>query len=102
MTKKGNSKKDKKRIFMAFIILVGLISALVGTLFNDWAQILDNKKSVSELNSQYTELLENEASLESEVTKLQDSDYVARYAREKFLYSKDGEMIIRLPEEKSE
>ena len=36
--------------------------------------------------------------LKSEVAKLQDPDYVARYAREKYLYSKSGEIIIRIPE----
>ena len=28
--------------------------------------------------------------------KLNDPDYIARYARETYLYSKDGEYIIRL------
>ena len=36
--------------------------------------------------------------LEQEVTKLQDEDYVLRYAREKYGYSKDGELIIRINE----
>ena len=36
--------------------------------------------------------------LEGTVTKLQDPDYVARYAREKYLFSKDGEIIIRIPD----
>ena len=31
-----------------------------------------------------------------EVEKLKDPDYVARYAREQFLYSKDGEFNIRI------
>ena len=31
--------------------------------------------------------------------KLQDPDYIARYAREKYFYSKDGEYIIKIPEE---
>ena len=30
---------------------------------------------------------------------LQDKDYLARYAREKYFYSKDGEVIIRMPSE---
>ena len=34
-----------------------------------------------------------------DVDKLQDPDYIARYAREKYLYSKDGEFIIKIPEE---
>ena len=30
------------------------------------------------------------------VTKLQDEDYVLRYAREKYLYSKNGEKILKI------
>ena len=32
----------------------------------------------------------------NEIQKLRDPEYLARYAREHFLYSKDGEYIIRL------
>ena len=39
---------------------------------------------------------EKEEVLKSDATKLQDPDYVARYAREKYLYSKDGEIILQI------
>ena len=39
-------------------------------------------------------MLESEESLEGEVVKLQDPEYVAKYAREKYLFTKDGELII--------
>ena len=41
----------------------------------------------------------NKEKLESDVIKLQDPDYVAKYAREKYLYSKDGELIIKIIDE---
>ena len=34
-----------------------------------------------------------------EVTKLHDDDYVARYAREKYMYSLPGEFIIKITED---
>ena len=44
-------------------------------------------------------LLEKEENvLESDIQKLKDPAYVARYAREKYLYSKEGEIIIRIPD----
>ena len=61
-------------------------------------KILQNKRKINSLNSEYTSLLEKEESLNSEVTKLQDPDYVARYAREKYMYSLPDEVIIRIPE----
>ena len=43
-------------------------------------------------------LKEKEAELKVDVERLEDPDYVARYAREKYMYSKEGEIILRLPE----
>ena len=37
--------------------------------------------------------------LETDVVKLQDPDYVAKYAREKYLYTKDGELVIKIIDE---
>ena len=70
----------------------------MGSFFSDWSQILENKREVKVLSEEYKELQEAESSLESEVTKLQDPEYIARYAREKFLYSKEGEIILRIPD----
>ena len=59
---------------------------------------MQNKKQIKTLTNNYTNLLEEEESLNSEITKLQDPDYVARYAREKYMYSLPNEVIIRIPE----
>ena len=93
------SKKAKRRVTILTVLLIGLIVGLGASFFSNWATILENKKEASKLNSEYKELLEKETALKSEVTKLQDPDYVARYAREKYLYSKNGEIIIRIPDE---
>ena len=42
-------------------------------------------------------LKEKEDELKVDASKLQDPDYIARYAREKYSYSKDGEIILRIP-----
>lgn len=78
------------------LAVVLFIVILISTVFNDVVQIYQNKSQTKELNARYTELLEEEASLNSEVVKLQDPDYIARYAREKFLYTKDGEKILTI------
>lgn len=97
----NNEKKHNKasrRIFFASFISVCLIIAVVGTMFSYWVQIYNNVKETEKLSSQYDELLTEESNLKSEVNKLQDPDYIARYARENYLYSKDGEKIIRVVE----
>lgn len=95
--KRGAYTSSRKRLFVATFIIVGLFSLLVGTMFPTWSQIYKNRKETEKLSKELESLLEEEASLQSEVTKLEDSDYLARYAREKYLYSKQGELILRIP-----
>ena len=54
------------------------------------------KNENKELNVKLGNLKEEEEVLKSEVKKLKDPVYVAKYAREKFLYSGDDEYIIRM------
>ena len=98
MEKGKVTKKVKRRLIFQTLLLFVLIFALVFSVFNDWTKILKNRKQINELNTTYNNLLEQEQSLNSEVTKLQDPDYVARYAREKYMYSLPDEVIIRIPE----
>ena len=71
---------------------------LVSSVYKDWIKILNNKSKEIALNNKYEELLEEENSLNSEITKLQDDAYLARYAKEKFMYSATGDTIIRMNE----
>ena len=57
------------------------------------------KEQKKQLEDRIASLKEEEKVLESDIQKLEDPSYVARYAREKYLYSKDGEIIIRIPDD---
>ncbi len=89
------SKKEKKRLFLITITIIGLLSLLVGSVYSDWHQILKNRQLERELNSEYTELLSEEEKLSAEITKLQDDEYLARYAKEKYMLSSEGDTIIK-------
>lgn len=65
-------------------------------MFSYWSNIYTNIKEKKKLDKEYEEKLEREEILNSEIQKLQDDEYIARYAREKYLYSKDGEIIIKI------
>lgn len=92
------SKKAKRRFLLLLFCVFGIFIYLIISLTGYWVKIINNRKETKELQSNYTELLADEKVLKSEVTKLQDPDYVARYASEKYLYSKDGMTIIRIIE----
>ena len=102
MKKKGTKfsvKKSVKRILVfGFFSLVAIFFVNI-TIFNIVSQIIDKYKEAEELEIKMAALGDREEELNSEIVKLQDKDYLARYAREKYFYSKDGELIIRIPTE---
>ena len=99
MTVKKVSKKAKRRMFLFFIFFGLIISMLSYNLFSNFKSILEMKKEKVYLEEKIKELKDEEDKLNSDIKKLEDPTYIARYAREKYLYSKDGELIIRIPDE---
>jgi len=93
------NKGAKRRLFLLFSIFVLLVSYMGYTTFSYWKQILKNNREKRLLEKKYEDLLAEEEILETDVIKLQDPEYVAKYAREKYLYTKDGELIIKIIDE---
>ena len=90
-------KKNAKRMLVFGLFSFIIITFVLMTLSNIVSQIVEKYKEAHELEERMLLLEKNEKELNNEILKLQDSDYLARYAREKYFYSKDGELIIRLP-----
>jgi len=99
MAKKKKSKKVKLRIFLVFVLFCSVIGYLSYNFFSNVEKIFNIKKEKSELEEKLVNLKEEEDTLNSDIKKLKDPDYVARYAREKYMYSKEGELIIRIPDD---
>lgn len=95
-------KKYRLRLLVYVTLIVIIMGVIAGSCFSTWQKIYENKKTKEHLEEQYNNLVEKEETLEGEVVKLQDPEYVAKYAREKFLYSKDGELIIDLSDHEDE
>lgn len=95
-------KKKKKKYGPLLLSLLSfvIIAATTYTIGRYWVDIYGKYKEKKELEKELTSLKEKEEELKVDVNKLQDADYIARYAREKYYYSKDGEYILRIPEEK--
>ncbi|MCR5482963.1 MAG: septum formation initiator family protein [Bacilli bacterium] len=87
-------KKYKLRVGFYLFLIAGILTMLGFSCFNIWTQIYQNEQKVHELNEKYERLVDQEYDLSGQVNKLQDPEYVAKYAREKYLYTSDGEKII--------
>ncbi len=93
------SHKAKRRFCCLAVFFVAILFLFVGTIFQDWLAIVHNKQSIASLSEYYASLKTDEESLNSEITKLHDNNYIARYARERYMYSLPGEIIIKMPDE---
>lgn len=91
-------KQAKKRFFFVFCLYLVIAVILIHNVGSSVFQIYKTEQEKIKFQKELEALKEKEDELKGTVTKLQDPDYIARYAREKYLYSKDGEIIIRIPD----
>lgn len=98
MAKKRSKTKKKsiKRICLVTIFCTILNVYAVYSISDIFRDVHSMKNEKKELTKELEELKEEEDILKSEVNKLKDPVYIAKYAREKFLYSGDDEYIIRM------
>ena len=99
MATKKKSKLSKIRLFIFVPISLAILGAIFIAIGSYWVKIFDKYQEKKDLEQEIVALKEKEEQLKVDVDRLEDPDYVARFAREKYMYSKDGEIIIRLPEE---
>lgn len=92
------SPKTKFRVTFLFLCVIISFSFFIYTLFSNVTQMINNVKENKSLKEEYADSLKKEDELNSEIEKLQDPEYLARYAREKYLYSADNEIIIKIEE----
>ena len=93
--KRKVTKKEKRRLTLFILIFIFIITFMCINIFPDWLKIMANKNEIALLQTHYEDLLNTEKSLKAEVEKLKNPEYVERYAKEKFLYTKPNEIIIR-------
>ncbi|MBQ9018802.1 MAG: septum formation initiator family protein [Bacilli bacterium] len=99
MAKSISRKKAKRRMLLLGFSSILIIFVMTFTIGKYWIEIYEKYQEKKELEKELTSLKEKEEELKVDANKLQNPDYIARYAREKYLYSKDGEFILQIPEE---
>ena len=97
--KKKRKLKTKVRTLLVFIVAIVLFGYVSFSMIN--YNVYKNKYEIEQekLEEKLHQLKDKETDLNQEISKLKDDDYLARYAREEYLYSKDGEYVIRIEDE---
>ena len=96
------SKKSKRRLTILAPLSLFIIAFFIFTLISYTVNIINLKKQEKELEEKLLALQLEEADLNAEIVKLKDPDYIAKYAREKYYYTMDGEYVIKIEENNDE
>ena len=96
MKKKGVKTKLRVTFYSIMLIITSIL--FLTTMFSTISKYIKINREIKEDKISYKDKLSEEEDLKSEINKLQDPEYMARYAREKYLYSKKDEIIIKIEE----
>ena len=88
----------KRRLVLTVPITLAIILATTFTSVLELKKIRSYEKEKKALTLELEKLKEDAESLNLEINRLNSPEYIARYAREKFLYTKDGEKLIIVDE----
>ena len=96
MKRKKFSRTSKRRLaFFGTLYLIVIGYAVFSFVYYS-VNLLKAKNENINLENKLKSLQNDEENLKIEIQKLKDPEYIARYARENYSYSKDGEYIIKL------
>lgn len=71
--------------------------ALMIVLFSSAMNVLQRQDDIAVLEKQKAAVEKEREELQNEVELLNDDDYVARYARENYIFSREGEQVSIIP-----
>lgn len=93
-------KASKRRLTLLGPLSLVIILYFLFTVGTYSYRLINLSIEEKTLKEKLVSLQAEEENLKIEIQKLKDPDYLARYARENYLYSKDGEYIIKLEEKR--
>jgi len=103
LKKQARRKKLFVRRMTIFVVLTLTLSYLsISTLISRNSLLQAKEKEKAKLVKQLSALEQEQASLENEVVKLHDKEYINKLARSEYFLSDDGDIIFNIPEKKED
>lgn len=95
--KKKKRKLDFSKLRGVAYLMVSVV--LLGLLVSDYYKTIETqKKEMAEVTAQKEALEKEKAAIQLEIEMLNNEDYITRYARENYVFTKDGETVVILPQ----
>lgn len=98
--KKRKKKRLIRRLVLFAFIAVLTISSVAIYHFNQRAVYAEKQAEYEQLEKELADLKKEEEQLTEEIELLNDEEYVLEIARTNYFFSKEGELIFKLPDEK--
>lgn len=92
------TRAARSRLLVFGTLSIFFVIYFVFTLMSYTVNLVQLTKEKEKLEERYLQLQEEAEELKIEITKLHDPEYLAKFARENYLYSKEGELIIKIRE----
>lgn len=94
------SIQSRRRLFFLRPVCLFFVFFLVVTIFSNSYRLYQLNNDKKNKEEEYNKLQEETEYLKNEIIKLNNPEYIAKFARENYSYSKDGELIIKIEENK--
>ena len=95
---KKSLKLNKVMTIVLFVFSIGFLSNLA----NRFYRYYQNKQILHDLQEEKIRLEEESSRLSRQLELLDDENYVTRYARKYWVFTKEGEKVVTLPEQGEE
>lgn len=99
--------KRKKKLLIrrltVFFIFAGIITFISAKTLHSQSKLMEAKQEqLDALQKEYKNIEKQQSILQDEIIKLQDDEYIGKYARQEFFLSDDGEIIFSIPNEEEQ
>ncbi len=102
MAKRKKYELKKSAKVMLCLIFAGLSAGMLYSSAQELQTMLQLKESIANDQNEIADLKQQESDLSEEKTKLEDPEYLKYMVRGKYLVSKDGEQVFKLPSSDSD
>lgn len=99
---KGRQKRKKKRLIRRLVLFSIVALVAIGSMatyhVKQRALQADKQEQYEQLQDKMAKLNHKETNLSEEIKLLQNEEYVLEIARTNYFFSKEGELIFKLPD----
>ncbi|MGL5043146.1 MAG: FtsB family cell division protein [Culicoidibacterales bacterium] len=92
-------KGIRRRIILWLCLFGAIFSISIFYISQAIFTVVESKQTLQEKNIILEQQRQRQSVLESDLEKLDDPEFVKQYAREKFFYTSEDEILFKLPKE---